>query len=133
MSRFHPLQTIPAIGLYSTVADIRIRCELMLVDRAEFLRSARPHLVADVTLYRSDEGGRSTPILPGWGCPCRPTENQPAWDGWPLLGDQPLDPGEKRRLGFYFVSGEEAAETMRRRGSFLLWEGHVIGEASVVG
>lgn len=103
-----------------------------MVDRAEFLRSASPHLVADVTLYPPDKGGRSAPIHPGWGCPCKPAKDEPAWDGWPLLGDQPLAPGEKRRLGFYFISGEEAVKAMRRSGRFLLWEGHVIGEARLV-
>jgi hypothetical protein len=109
-----------------------MQCDLTLVHRAEFLRSASPHLVAEVTLYGPEQGGRSTPILPGWGCPCQISKDQPAWDGWPLLGDQPLHPGEKRHLGFYFLSGDQAADAMRESGRFFLWEGHVIGEAFVV-
>jgi hypothetical protein len=44
-----------------------------------------------------------------------------------------MHPGDRRRLGFVFLSGEEAAEIMRRAGRFYLWEGGFIGEADVVG
>ena len=54
-----------------------------------------------------------------------------AWDAWPVLGDTPLLPGEKRRLGFVFLS-DEAPEKMKAAGQFFLWEGKVIGEAVVV-
>jgi hypothetical protein len=54
------------------------------------------------------------------------------YDGWPLLGDTPLAPGDKRRLGFVFLSGEEAAQIMRTAGKFYLWESRIIGEATVV-
>lgn len=53
------------------------------------------------------------------------------YDGWPLLGDTPIEPGEQRRLGFVFLSGEEAAGIMRDAGTFYLWEGRFIGEARV--
>jgi len=53
------------------------------------------------------------------------------WDGWPLL-DEPLGPGERRRLGFVFLSGERAADIFRKAGRFYLWEGGFIGEAIVV-
>ena len=54
-------------------------------------------------------------------------------DGWPLLGDQEVKPGETRRaVGFVFLSGKEAADKMRAAGKFYLWEGHFIGEAVVV-
>ena len=52
--------------------------------------------------------------------------------GWPLLGDTPIEPGERRRLGFVFLSGEEAAVIMRQAGTFYLWEGGFVGEAKVV-
>jgi hypothetical protein len=55
------------------------------------------------------------------------------YDGWPLLGDRPLRPGEQRRLGFVFGSGAEAASVLRNAGRFFLWEGRFIGEARVVG
>ena len=93
-----------------------------------------PQLVADVTLYPTSEGGRVSAALPGWGCPCLVSEFQPfkGYDGWPLLGDTPLAPGNQRRLGFVFSVGEEAAEFFRNAGAFYLWEGRFIGEAIVV-
>jgi hypothetical protein len=53
------------------------------------------------------------------------------YDAWPLLGDEPLMPGEQRRVGFWFLS-PEGAETMKQVGHFYLWEGGFIGEADVV-
>jgi len=41
-------------------------------------------------------------------------------------------PGETRRLGFFFMSENDAADAMREAGSFYLWEGRLIGEARVV-
>ena len=40
---------------------------------------------------------------------------------------------EQRRLGFVFLSGEEAADALRNVGIFYLWEGRFIGEARVIG
>ena len=98
------------------------------------LQTMSPQLVADVTLYPTSGGGRKSTVFPGWGCPCCISKQHPlvGYDGWPLLGDTPLEPGEQRRLGFVFLSGEEAAELMRNAGIFYLWEGHFIGEAIVV-
>jgi hypothetical protein len=69
----------------------------------------------------------------GWGCPCMVSKMTPlvGYDAWPLLGDEPLKPGEKRRLGFFFGSEDGAANIMRAR-HFFLWEGKFIGEATVV-
>jgi hypothetical protein len=101
--------------------------------RADWLRSASPQLIADVTLYPTSEGGKSLIAQPGWGCPCCSTKSIPArgWDGWPIL-EGPLAPGDRRRLGFVFLSGEQAADVLRKAGTFYLWEGRFIGEASVV-
>ncbi len=105
-----------------------------LKGRAEFLRNAKPELVADLRLYSTEEGGRKSPIPPGWGCPCSAERNtNEAWDGFPILGEQEMRPGEARRVGFVFLSGEAAALLFRRAGSFYLWEGRFIGEATVVG
>ena len=57
--------------------------------------------------------------------------NQAGWDAWPLL-EEPLEPGDRRRLGLVFLSGEETADVFRRTGRFYLWEGRFIGEAVVV-
>jgi hypothetical protein len=40
-----------------------------------------------------------------------------------------LAPGDRRRFGFVFVSGDEAANVLREEGAFYLWEGGFIGEA----
>jgi len=53
-------------------------------------------------------------------------------DGWPVLGDTAIQPGESRRLGFVFLSGEETAKLLRDAGKFFLWEGGFIGEAVAV-
>jgi hypothetical protein len=93
-----------------------------------------PQVIADVTMYPAAEGGRITTAYPGWGCPCCVSREQPiiGYDGWPLLGESTLEPGDRRRLGFVFLSGEEAAEIMRAAGTFYLWEGRFIGEAVIV-
>src|SRR5205823_3402943 len=92
-----------------------------------------PHFIADVRLYPTDEGGKSHPALRGWGCPCFVSnDNSTAgWDARLQLGDEPLEPGSERRVGFIFLS-PEGADTMRRAGHFYLWERRFIGEATVV-
>lgn len=92
------------------------------------------HLVADVTLYATSEGGKKIAMRPGFGCPCFASKSEPlgGFDGWPKLEDTPMEPGEKRRLEFFFLSGEVAAEAFRNAGKFYLWEGRFIGEAEVV-
>ena len=54
------------------------------------------------------------------------------YDAWPFLDNGDLLPGETRRLGFYFLSHEEAVPLMCKAGHFYLWEGGFIGEAKVV-
>jgi hypothetical protein len=100
---------------------------------AESLRAKSPQLIADVKLYPTDEGGRKSAAQPGWGCPCCCSKSPmiDCYDGWPLL-EEPLAPGDHRRLGFVFLSGQEAADVFRRAGSFYLWEGRIVGEAVVV-
>lgn len=104
------------------------------MSREQIQRSAEPHLVADVTMYETDRGGRRQPAVPGWGCPAMLSQDYPltGWDVLLLLRDQPIAPGEKRRLGFYFLSGETGAALFRKAGRFYLWEGGFIGEARVV-
>ncbi len=102
--------------------------------RAELLAGMAPQLIADVTLFATEDGGRKSPALPGWGCPCCPSRQEPivGHDGWLLLGDKPIAPGQQRRVGFVFLLGEESANIMRKAGTFYLWEGRFIGEARVV-
>src|SRR5271170_404046 len=104
------------------------------MSRAEQLKGMHPQLTADVTMYPSDQGGRKSVAFPGWGCPCCLSKESPivGRDGWPLLGDAPLAPGESRRLGFVFLSGEESAAIFKKAGMFFLWEGRFVGEAVVL-
>jgi hypothetical protein len=112
-------------------------------ERAALILSKRPHLVADVRLYPTNEGGARLPKSPGWGCLCCDSKSsfithgdgksyRFGHDGWPQL-EKPLAPGDQRRLGFVFLfSGEEAVELFRKTGVFYLWEGKFIGEAVIV-
>ncbi len=54
------------------------------------------------------------------------------WDILLLLRDRPIAPGESRRIGFYFLSGEVGAAAVRAAGTFYLWESGFIGEARVI-
>lgn len=92
-----------------------------------------PQLMADVRLYRTEDGGRTATAYPGWGCPCMVSNEPPleGWDGWPLLGENSIEPGDERRLGFVFLS-PEAPNIMRAAQKFYLWEGRIIGEANIV-
>ena len=105
----------------------------MPTTRADALRHMSPQLIADVTLYPTAEGGKKLVAQLGWGCPCMASKTPPllGYDGWPLF-DEPMVPGEHRRLGFVFMLGEEAAEVFRRAGTFYLWERRFVGEAVVV-
>ena len=93
-----------------------------------------PELVVQLTLYSTEQGGRSQPIPPGWSCPCFPTRqtNVEGWDGCPMLGDDWMQPGETRTVGYAFLSGHEAVKALSQNEHFFLWEGRVIGEAKIL-
>ena len=103
---------------------------------ADFLRTKKPQLTADLWLYPTEQQGRAQPIRLGYGCPCTLQREEGAgwvgYDGWPLLGDTPMAPGERRRLGFAFMSGQEAVTYLTTSPRFYLWEGRIIGEAEIV-
>jgi hypothetical protein len=89
-------------------------------------------IIADVYLYPTDQGGKRFPIQPGYGCPCLPDKDVLiGWD-FRLVSDRPLMPGEMRRVGLALLSGQEAAAVLCAAGQFYLWEGRIIGEATVV-
>ena len=92
-----------------------------------------PQFVADVTLYPTNEGRKKLTVHLGWGCPCFVSKSRlpNGYDAWPLL-EESMAPGDRRRLGFVFLSGEEAADVFRKAGTFYLWELGFIGEAVVV-
>lgn len=105
---------------------------MSLSERAKIVNERPADLIADVTLYDSDNGGRKGAAPPGWGCPTAiSTEQLEFYDAWPQLGGEWLQPNETRRVGFVFFS-PEGAEKMKRAEKFYLWEGGFIGEAVVV-
>ncbi|MES3098830.1 hypothetical protein O6W96_04925 [Sphingomonas faeni] len=53
------------------------------------------------------------------------------FDALPLIGGEPLLPGETRSLGFVFLLPEEAVPAIRMAGRFFLWEGRFVAEAIV--
>jgi|GEM_PF-958475 len=108
---------------------------MSLAEKAKRLANARPELIVDLKIYPTAQGGRVSPIEPGWGSPCTvQSERGSGWigyDGWPLL-DKPMVPGEARRVGYVFLSGKEAADHLRSAGKFYILEGGIIGEAAIV-
>jgi hypothetical protein len=60
------------------------------------------------------------------------TEPLCGFDALPLLRDEPLLPGQRRRIGFVFLSPEQALVAIRAARRFYLWEGRFVGEAEVV-
>ena len=110
--------------------------------RADAIRAKPSELKAAVRLYSTEEGGVHQTKLPGWGCLCCETKTSFkvgqdgisrlfGYDGWPQL-EQPLAPGERCLVGFVFLAGNEAADALRKSGTFFLWEGRFIGEATVI-
>jgi hypothetical protein len=102
----------------------------------EYLKSSKPELVVDLTLYPTEQGGRKSSVRLGWGSPCTIQHERGdewvCWDGWPLLGDTVLAPGESCRVGYIFSNGQKAIEALSVNGKFYLWEGRLIGEAIIV-
>lgn len=97
------------------------------------MQDIAPHLIADVTLYATDQGGRRGPTAPDWfGCPCKlAKDDSHAWDCRLLLRGCPMRPGESRRVGIVFLSPDEAVPAIMRAGGFFLWEGRIIGAATI--
>jgi hypothetical protein len=92
-------------------------------------------LLAEVTLYPTDKGGRRGPTASEWfGCPCKISrDDSHGWDCRILLGGIPMSPGETRRVEIIFLSPEQAIPALRAAGTFFLWEGRVIGEVTLCG
>ena len=91
----------------------------------------QPELFAEVTLYPT--GGRRGPIIgPKYGCPCKLAKDAPdARDCRILLEGKPLLLGTPRKVGFVFLS-RDSADIFKAARRFYLWEGGIIGEATVV-
>jgi hypothetical protein len=43
-----------------------------------------------------------------------------------------MSPGETRRVGYVFLSGNEAVTYLRSVNKFYIWEGRIVGEAKIV-
>jgi hypothetical protein len=90
-----------------------------------------PDLTANLYLYPTEEGGRKGAIALGYGCPCTKDKSlREGWDGYPLLQNEMM-PGERRRVGFVFLSGAHAVLGLKSCERFYLWEGRFIGEAEI--
>ena len=102
-----------------------------LAARAADLLAMEPAFVGNIRLYPASDGGRTSSIRPGWGCPCKEFQDaENAWDAWPVL-DRPLAPGEAR-LGVPFVTlTREGAKALASRDQLYLWEGRLIGEVHI--
>jgi hypothetical protein len=94
----------------------------------------KPNLIADVTLYSTNQGGLKGPTPTEWfGCPCMvDKESSRGWDCRLLLEGRSMSPGETRRVGISFISGEKAAQLFRTARKFYLWHMRIIGEAIVI-
>lgn len=94
------------------------------------LRDMQPRIIADVTLYRADEGGGKQAIRgPHYGCLCKfDPGDVSGWDGSVFMGDDELSPGETKRLDVYFMT-PRVAPVFRLVSKFYLWEGGIVGEA----
>lgn len=93
------------------------------------LSDGAPDIVVDLYLYPKADGGKTKPVGIGWGCQCSKDKSlTEGWDGYPLL-DSEMMPGERRRVGFVFLSGNTAVEALESQDRFYLWEGRFIGEA----
>ena len=103
------------------------------MSRLDVQRDAEPQIVADVWLYETADGGRAGPALPGFGCVLVTSKELPysGWDALLLLRDRPMHPGERRQLGFVFLTPESALSGVRQAERFYLWDGRFIGEGTI--
>jgi hypothetical protein len=92
-----------------------------------------PDFMATITLYRSDAGGRTNPIIGQWfGCPCKfDPKDFSAWDCRILTNGVRFEPGETKEFGVVFLT-PEAGRLFAAVRIFYLWEGWIIGEAKAI-
>ena len=96
-----------------------------------------PHLYFEMTFYPATEGGPQRAISSGYRIPCCASKTPPrssqthAWDGVLIFEGEPIEPGETRRVGVAFLSGDEAARAFEQSGTLFLWEGGFRGEAKL--
>jgi hypothetical protein len=96
------------------------------------MNEIRPDIIADVTSYPTERGGRHSATRENWfGCPC--TVSGGTHDLWDckLFYEAPIEPGETRRVAVVFLS-KEAIPIFQSAAHFYLWDGRIIAEATVV-
>lgn len=102
-------------------------------DRVRHLRVQQPHLVAQVRFAPATEGGRSGPVPNGFGCICMVSDSQREGNEARLLFKQDWVPqAVPVTAEFFFLGGENAAARYCSARKFLLWDGHFIGEATLI-
>jgi hypothetical protein len=96
------------------------------------VKALQPDLIADVTFYAAEVGGKTVPIFSGYGCPCMVSQVEPlqGWDARLVFDDDPIFPGQRRRVGLTFLT-REGARSIGEARHFFLWEGRFVGEADV--
>lgn len=69
--------------------------------------------------------------MSGFGCPCFTDENKTGhgWDCIITFDGEPILHGQRRKVAFHFLSGDEARAAILLSGRFFLWQGGFIGEA----
>lgn len=96
------------------------------------MRVLEPDLMADVTLYPTEAGGKTLPVFSGYSCPCMVSKAEP-WSGWDarlVFQGEPIRPGQQRRVGLAFLT-PDGAQAVGEARHFFLWDGGVVGEATV--
>jgi hypothetical protein len=91
-----------------------------------------PDLIADVTFYPTERGGRREPTGAKWfGCPCTPKLDPPEYWDCRLFYETPIHPGETRRVAVKFLH-KDAVPIFQAAGHFYLWDMRIIGKAVII-
>lgn len=99
-----------------------------------FVENLKPELIADITLYPTDHGGRRRPTASGrYGCICKTViDSKSGWECRLLLEGTPMNPGDSRRVGMIFLTPDQAIAAIRAVRAFFLWELRIVGQGTVV-
>lgn len=105
----------------------------IFVSRVHDLAVREPDLIAEVRFYPTSESGRKSPVPNGYGCPCILNPELPEGnDARFLFANDWVELGETVTAKLCFMLGHEVAGKYIQARRFYLWEGKVIGEATVV-
>jgi hypothetical protein len=81
--------------------------------------------------YKTDEGGRRTPILPSIFHGNMMFDETCGYDFRTELTEA-FAPGDAREVGVKFLCPEDAFPRLTKDARFVIWEGHPIGEGRVM-